>query len=203
MKKISTTLSPLFLGILLFPVFVHAEDATSTATEETIAISTTTPVLTKAQLFTGCSQDAIELRDTKLAQSRSTYNNAMNALLLERKNTEKAAVAIEGEKEKKTAVKESVEKYKAEVKTIQNTLTQSRKTIWQNFENDTKKCRTHLEKDDETAPKEEKQAAKEVLKKEFTETRELKKEEKKDDHEQKTVKESIIDSIKSLFNKDN
>jgi uncharacterized protein with GYD domain len=202
MKKISTILSPFFVGMFLFPVLVHAESATTT-TEETGPIATTTVIVTKAQLFTGCSQDAIELRDTKLAQARSTYNNAMNALLLERKNTEKAAVAIEDEKEKKAAVKESVEKYKTEVKTIQNTLTQSRKTIWQNFENDTKKCRVHLEKEEDSVTKEEKQVTKEVARKEVTDTKEVKKEEKKEDHEQKTVKESIIDSIKSLFNKDN
>ncbi len=184
----------------MLPFFAHAETIASTTDEMS---TTTLAIMTKAQLFTSCSQDAIELRDTKLSQARTTYNNAMNALLLDRKNAEKAAVAIEDEKEKKTAVKDSVEKYKSDVKAIQSTLTQARKTIWQNFENDTKKCRTYLEKDDDQVTKDEKALTKETAKKEAIETKEQKREEKKDDHDQKTVKESIIDSIKSLFNKEN
>lgn len=204
MKKLSLLLSPLFLGVLLVPHFAYAEE-TSTTTDATSTISTSTAPLTKAQLFTMCSQDAIELRDTKLAEARGSYNNAMTALLVERKNEEKAAVAIENEKEKKAAIKESVENYKVEVKKLQNTLTQSRKAIWLNFENDTKECREALDKVEiEDTPKEERKMTKEVVKKETTEAKEMKKEEKKEEHETtKTVKESIFDSIKSLFGKDN
>ncbi|MBP6888225.1 MAG: hypothetical protein KBC21_00835 [Candidatus Pacebacteria bacterium] len=203
MKKISHFLSPLLLGAFLFPLIANAEEATTTVATSTTSSSTI--VVTKAQLFTSCSQDAIESRDTKLAQARGSYNTAMSNLLLERKNVEKAAVAIEDEKEKKTAIKESVEKYKTEVKTIQNTLTQSRKTIWQNFENDTRVCREFLEKTDEEKADEkaEKRAAKEIGKKEVSEAKEIRKEEKKEENETKSVKDSIFDSIKSLFSKEN
>ncbi len=203
MKKISHFLSPLLLGAFLFPLIANAEEATTIVATSTASSSTI--VVTKAQLFTSCSQDAIESRDTKLAQARGSYNTAMSNLLLERKNVEKAAVAIEDEKEKKTAIKESVEKYKTEVKTIQSTLTQSRKTIWQNFENDTRVCREFLEKTDEEKADEkaEKRAAKEIGKKEVSEAKEIRKEEKKEENETKSVKDSIFDSIKSLFSKEN
>ena len=199
MKKPFYYLSPLLLSFLLAPAFVSANEvteslATSTATSSTIA-------LTKSQIFTTCSQDAIELRDTKLAQARGSYNNAMNALLVERKEAEKEAVAIESEKEKKEAIKESVDNYKAQVKVIQNTLTQSRKTIWQNFENDTKTCRDNLEKKDDDENKSAKRSLKEAP--EARTMSAMSAEVKKESvPEQKSVKESLLNSIKSLFGKE-
>lgn len=199
MKK-TFHLSSLLLTLLIAPIFVSADEIVSSQATTTSA-SSTAP-LTKSQMFTACSQEAIETRDTKLAQARGAYNTAMNALLVERKDAEKEAVAIEDEKEKKEAIKESVDNYKSQVKILQNTLTQSRKTIWQNFENDTKTCRDTLEKKDEDESKGAKKSAKDLPEARVmsaTVTSETKKE---ISQEQKSVKESLIDSIKSLFTKE-
>jgi DNA repair ATPase RecN len=187
MKKSLHYLSLLLLSFLLTPILASANEVSESYA--TSSSATSTIALTKSQVFTACSQDAIELRDTKLAQARGSYNNAMNALLVERKEAEKEAVAIEDEKEKKDAIKESVDSYKVQVKVIQNTLTQSRKTIWQNFENDTKTCRDNLEKKDDDENKTSKKAPKEV-----SEVSKV--------AEQKSVKESLFDSLKSLFSKE-
>lgn len=202
MKTLTHYLSPLLLSFFILPLYANAEDV---ATTSTASIATSSVVLTKAQLFTTCSQDAIETRDTKLAQARGSYNTAMNILLVERKEQEKDAVAIEDEKEKKEAIKESVDNYKAQVKTIQNTLTLSRKTIWQNFENDTKACREILEKKDDEDNKNLKRGmpANEVSKKEVAEPAAMMMEARKEVViEQKSVKESFFESIKSLFSKE-
>lgn len=189
MKKPFYYLPPLILSFLFVPLVASANESPVPQVATTTATSTI--VVTKSKAFTTCSQDAIELRDTKLAQARGSYNNAMNALLVERKEAEKEAVAIEDGDDKKEAIKESVDSYKSQVKVLQNTLTQSRKTIWQNFENDTKSCRENLEKKEE-GDKSEKRAAKEVSV-----------ENKKDSSvEPKTVKESLLSSIKSLFGKE-
>lgn len=202
MKTLTHYLSPLLLSLFILPLYANAEDV---ATTSTTSIATSSVVLTKAQLFTTCSQDAIETRDTKLAQARGSYNTAMNILLVERKEQEKDAVAIEDEKEKKEAIKESVDNYKTQVKTIQNTLTLSRKTIWQNFENDTKACREILEKKDDEDNKNLKRGmpANEVSKKEAAEPAAMMMEVRKEAViEQKSVKESFFESIKSLFSKE-
>ncbi len=195
MKKSLHYLSPLLLFFLLTPIFVSADEVS-----ESFAIpnsATSTIVLTKSQEFTACSQNAIELRDTRLAQARSSYNNTMNTLLAERKEAEKEAVAIEDEKERREAIKESVDSYKAQVKVIQSTLTQSRKTIWQNFESDTKTCRDNLEKKDN-----ENKNSKDSLKEEL-DSKAMSAEAKKDAMaDQRSVKESLFESLKSLFNKE-
>lgn len=200
--------SHLLLIALLFalPLYGSAQESSS-STIATSSVATSTAPLSKTQLFTLCSQEAIEVRDTKLAQARSTYNSGMNALLSERKEREKESVAVEGEKEKKALIRDSVEAYKNQVRTLQNTLTQSRKTIWQTFEADTKNCRESLDKKIETELKEEKKATKEQAKREVAEMKEsakdVKQEVKKEEVEQKSVKESLFDSIKSLFGKEN
>ena len=86
--------------------------------------------------LTECSQQAIEDRDTAIANSRTLYNNAMTKALTERKNREKAAIAMKTEEERKIAIKASVENYKNQAKAAQNALTQARKLAWQTFEND-------------------------------------------------------------------
>ncbi len=147
MKKSLYYFSPLLLSFLLAPIFVSADEVSESSA--TSSSATSTIALTKSQAFTACSQNAIEQRDTKLAQARSSYNNTMNSLLVERKEAEKEAVAIEDEKERREAIKESVDSYKAQVKVIQHTLTQSRKTSLQKIERETKKCRDNIEKKDD------------------------------------------------------
>lgn len=204
MKKISYTLA--LIPFLVVPFFVHAQETTSSTATGTQAVATSSLPLTRAQAFTMCSQEAIEKRDTNLAAARSLYNNAMADLLVKRKNSEKEAVAIGDEKEKKEAIKEAVEAYKADVKTIQNTLTQSRKTIWQDFEDNMKACREALDKKEDESTKEDKRGSKESIKKDTTTQKEsavLSTELKKETTtEQKSVKESIFESIKSLFGKE-
>lgn len=204
-NTLRTTLLGFSLALFAVPLSLSALDATSSS--ET---SSSTPELTKAQLFTICSQDAIELRDTKLAGARTTYNTAMNNLLVERKNSEKKAISIDDEKERKEAIKIAVEEYKGEVKTLQNTLTQARKTIWQNFENDMKSCRETLEKEDVADIKEDAKDAKKATTEDVPEARTMmtakkvdtKEEQPENKQEAKTIKESFIDSIKSLFGKE-
>ncbi len=199
--KITFYLSPILLSLFLLPSFVSADEVTEGQATSTTASSTIT--LSKSQIFTACSQDAIELRDTKLAQARGTYNNAMNTLLVERKDAEKEAVAIEDEKDKKEAIKESVDNYKTQVKVIQNTLTQSRKAVWQNFENDMKTCRENLERKDDDENKSAKKSLKETPETRVMSGASMTAEAKKETvSEQKSVKESLLSSIKSLFGKE-
>lgn len=134
-------------SLMLLPFYVHAEEASSTITnpvkdtKEIVVTSTSsTPEGPAPSDFTLCSQEAIELRDTSIASSRSIYNIAMANALKERKNKEKAAVAITNQDEKKDAIKVSVNTYKNAVKNAQNNLTQARKAAWAAFENDIKKC---------------------------------------------------------------
>lgn len=176
------------IPLLLLPLFAYADETQIASSTATSSIG-----IAKEELFTSCSQDAIELRDTKLAVARGTYNNTMNTLLVERKNAEKTAIAIKNEKERKAVIKESVESYRSQVKEAQNIFTDTRKTVWQNFETDTKKCRELL--DEETTVREETDEA--AAEKINSETREVKKE-----SSEKTIAESIISSIKSLFGKE-
>ena len=143
MKK--TTLTLTFLSSLLLPTFVSAEEISlpgiGVVISSSSSQSSTTEAVVPVKPFTLCSQEAIEKRDTDIASSRSAYNITMTNALNERKNREKAAIAIEDEKDKKDAIKLSVDTYKNQTKAAQNTLTQTRKIVWQNFENDIKRCR--------------------------------------------------------------
>lgn len=144
-KQLLTILLP---SLMLLPFYVYAQESSSTVitnpvkeTKEIASISTSsTPEVPAPSDFTLCSQEAIELRDTSIASSRSIYNIAMANALKERKNKEKAAVAITNQDEKKDAIKVSVNAYKNAVKNAQNNLTQARKAAWTAFENDIKKC---------------------------------------------------------------
>lgn len=203
MKKYLLALS---IGALsLIPLYGYAEEApvklasiaTTTIAEESDTASTTassTPVWS----FTLCSQEAIETRDTKIAASRATYNTAMANALTERKNREKAAVAILDEADKKAAIKASVETYKAQSKAAQNVLTQARKLAWQTFENNIKKCRD-LE-DTQTIFTEEKKTEPTLMSEQTSVTKKMEKTEEK---EVKTFTETIkagFENFKSLFN---
>ena len=197
---------------LLFPLYGYAEeDASSTPTtpikvssssEETVIEETAVSPDTN---FTLCSQEAIEDRDTKIATSRSLYNTAMANALNERKNKEKAAVAITNENKKKTAIKASVDLYKNLVKTAQNNLTSERKIAWQEFEQDLEKCREIQDTEQKTqnsAPSEA--VSEEGDKKEISRAFQMEAPVKKEDDEgTKMIKETIkagIESLRSLFN---
>lgn len=198
--------------LFLFPLYGYAENTQSAVLAVSSfkedfkeEVSTSTATSTKVMTFTICSQEAIEARDTKIASSRLTYNTAMANALTERKNREKAAVAIVDEKDKKDAIKASVDTYKHQAKAAQTTLTQARKLAWQTFDNDIQACRdleqttedsdTVLKTDDEQpAPVTRTMMMK---KGDDGEVKELK------TPEPKSFKDTIKDkfeSIKSLFN---
>jgi hypothetical protein len=160
----------------------------STTTEEGDDVATSS-----AKLFTICSQEAIESRDTKIAASRLIYNNAMASALNDRKNKEKAAVAIKNESDKKTAIKVSVDAYKSLVKTAQNNLVSSRKAAWTEFEADIATCRTVQEKEDMVITSHN-------ISSDEAQEPSLRKNE---DNEVKTIKDTFkakFESLKSLFN---
>jgi hypothetical protein len=200
MKKHTVILGTLLAFII--PLYSHAEDlpltvGSTTITKEEKSDATTTP---KIRTFTICSQEAIEVRDTAIATSRLTYNISMSNALTERKNREKAAVALEDEGAKKEAIKASVETYKHQAKTAQTTLTQARKTAWQTFENDIKKCREleDVEQVLASSTDEHPQMSKMMMKKSGEdEAKESKKEEAKSISDVIKVK---LESLKSLFN---
>ena len=180
------------LGLLLFliPLYGHAEDSATTTASSTKEVIEETSTSTPVKTFTVCSQEAIETRDTKIAQGRTIYNGAMAKALLDRKNSEKAAVAIKVEGDKRAAIKGSVENYKTQSKAAQSILTQSRKATWQAFESDISKCR-ELENPDGNTSKADTtdDMVKTVKKEEATEV--------------KTFKDTIkaqFESLKSLFN---
>ena len=129
--------------LLVLPLYTHAEVASTTKTantEERASSTEQTPKNSPDQDFTLCQQQAIEARDTEIATSRSLYNTAMASALTDRKNKEKAAVAITDKDTKKTAIKTSVDTYKNLVKKAQNDLTDARKVAWQTFEDNIEKC---------------------------------------------------------------
>lgn len=188
----------------LLPLYGNAEElpsklavaATTTLSEEMVA--STTPVRT----FTLCSQEAIETRDTQIATSRMTYNIAMANALTERKNREKAAVAIIDESEKKDAIKVSVETYRDQAKAAQTALVAARKAAWQAFENDIKNC--HDVQDEVVTPQAKAEPAAMMMKTSAPEMRKMEKTvERTEEKEGKTIKETIkaqFENLKSLFN---
>lgn len=199
----------LFTGALfLIPLYGYAEElplklaisATTTVTEETMA-GTTTASTTPVRTFTTCSQEAIESRDTRIASSRTTYNTAMANALLERKNKEKAAVAIINESDKKDAIKSSVENYKNQAKAAQIILVGARKFAWQTFENDIKKCH---DIQNEEAISVQDNATPTITQEQAPMMRKIEKSiEKTEEKETKTIKGTIkarFENFKSLFN---
>ncbi len=206
MKKHILTLGA---GVLfLLPLYGYAEElplklavsATTTLSEELVA-SASTASTTPIRTFTLCSQEAIEARDTKIATSRTTYNTAMANALTERKNREKAAVAISDEGDKKDAIKASVETYKNQSKAAQTVLVAARKIAWQTFESDIKKCH---EAQDEEVISQAAVAEPAVMSEPAPAMRKMEKTvEKVEEKENKTIKETIkaqFENLKSLFN---
>lgn len=182
--------------LLLLPMYTHAEEATSTTATSTIKdallikVEATSTPLSPPKNFTLCSQDAIETRDTSIASSRTTYNNAMASALKDRKNKEKAAVAVVDDSDKKNAIKMSVASYKNVVKVAQNNLTQARKEAWQTFEDDIKACH-EIEDREIASQKESVKSDNSVMMKKIETT------------EPKTIQETIkeqISAFRSLFN---
>jgi DNA repair ATPase RecN len=128
--------------LLMLPLYTHADVSSTTLATSTkeVASSTEQTKNSPDQDFTLCQQQAIETRDNDIAASRSLYNTAMASALTDRKNKEKAAVAITDKDTKKAAIKTSVDTYKNLVKKAQNDLTDARKVAWQTFEDNIQKC---------------------------------------------------------------
>ena len=165
------------------------EIAKETTDDATTTASSTSPV----KNFTLCSQQAIETRDTKIASSRSIYNIAMTTALTDRKNKEKAAVAVKVDDDRKAAIKVSVDTYKSLTRAAQNALTSSRKTVWQDFETDIKKC--HEIQDEAGAIEKDTADSKDTQKVQIDVS--IK---KADEGDGKTIKDSILSTLRSLFN---
>lgn len=171
------------LGMLIAPIVVSAE--------------TETPLQTEAQVFTACSQAAIELRDSTISSARSVYNTTMAIALDARKEAEKKAVAIDDTSAKKDAIKKAVEEYKESASRAQEILTKERKSAWASFEENTKNCREMNKEKREAFIAEKKEQTTEAK----AEMRAL-----SDDHkgEMKSLKETLrakLDSLKNLFKK--
>ncbi len=199
----------------LLPLHGYAEElpmklaivATTTLSREVVT-GTTTASTTPVRTFTLCSQEAIETRDTRIASSRATYNIAMANALTERKNREKAAVAIIDDGDKKDAIKVSVDTYKSQAKAAQVVLVQARKVAWQSFENDIKKCHdaqsgeVMKQADSEPALMSEPATPAPSSMKKIEKALE-KTVEKTEEKESKSIKETIkaqFENLKSLFN---
>ena len=202
MKKNTFALTATIL--LLLPTLTHAQEGllameatTTISVVENEETATTTPTI---KSFTVCSQEAIEKRDTNIATSRSAYNVTMTNALNERKNREKAAVAIEDLGNKKEAIKLSADTYKNQTKVAQNTLTQARKSIWQTFENDIKRCR---EIEDQLVKRTNSEKATTTEEKVAPAARSMMMKTVVEEPETKTIKETIktqIETFFSLFN---
>lgn len=144
MKK--NTLIATFALALLLPAFAGAQ-----ATPDQVHTDAISSQATEAQIFTSCSQDAIEVRDGAIGSARTAYNNAMAIALNNRKEAEKKAVALTDAGDKKDAIKDAVDAYKKAVTQAQETLTKARKEVWAAFEDNTNNCRdTSKEQRDET-----------------------------------------------------
>jgi hypothetical protein len=134
MKK---TLTLFTLSLAFIPFFASAQ---ATGTVASSIEATGTPA-TQAQIFTACSQSAIDIRDSSIASARTTYNNSMTLALDARKESEKKAIAITDNGGKKEAIINTVNEYKKAVTQAQDALTQARKDAWDAFETNTQNCR--------------------------------------------------------------
>ena len=125
------------LPLLLLPIFASAQMPVVAS----FGIQAENASTTDVQIFTACSQMAIEIRDGSIGSARTAYNNAMNLALDARKEAEKSAVAILDAGEKKDAIKIAVNEYKKAVTQAQEGLTKARKESWDTFETNTIGCR--------------------------------------------------------------
>lgn len=157
--------------------FLVGDVIVSTSTENTTTYSTsTTATNTPELLFTACKQINIEKRDTGIIAARTAYTNAINTAMTKRKEGEKAAIALTDISAKKTALKKVLQEYKTSVKTAQETLTLSRKTILRESEIRSRTCKT------------EKDIQKENLQKKKDDTKNNKKSEKEKNEVEKNNK---------------
>lgn len=180
MKK-ENLLATLAIAFALVPLYASAESNATTTVSGT---------QTEAQVFTACSQAAIEVRDNSIGSARTAYNLAMSAALSTRKDAEKSAVAIDDPNEKKDAIRAAVDEYKKEVTGAQDNLTKARKEAWSDFEANTTKCR---EASKEKSSSDKKGGDVRVIQAtEKAEVNEVK-------SEAKSIKESIIESLKNFF----
>ncbi len=188
-------------ALLFFPLYGYAAEEVSSSTlikkdaipKELSVDEATSTASTTVKSFTVCSQEAIENRDTKIATSRAQYNTSMASALTERKNKEKAAVAVLNADDKKDAIKLSIETYRNQAKGAQTILTQARKATWQTFEDDIALCRD-IEKSIEVLDNEPSGSAARSVEPTLKKT---------DETESKSIKETIkagIESLRSLFN---
>jgi hypothetical protein len=132
MKKLLLAVPLMFL-----PLFASAQ----VPVVASFGIQSEASAPTDVQIFTACSQAAIETRDSAIGSARTAYNNAMNVALDSRKEAEKSAVAILDNGDKKGAIKAAVDEYKKAVTQAQDALTKARKEAWASFEADTIECR--------------------------------------------------------------
>lgn len=182
--KTTKTLGTILLSILAIglvnPVYAQSRNASTT-----IEISSTGEV-TEAQVFTACSQASIETRDSSIGSARTAYNNAMALALDARKEAEKKAVAITDASDKKAAIKLAVDDYKKAVAQAQDGLTKARKEAWSSFEENMKTCR------DTSKDKRTSNASTTIASQSET---------VRVEDEEKTFKDVIIHSFRSLFKK--
>jgi hypothetical protein len=183
MKKILLTtltiaLAATFSAALAAPK-IDAKDIKLDVKASATSTATTTP-LTSSQVFTACSQDAIETRDDTISSARATYNSAMTAALSQRKDSEKQAVGAENDDEKKSILTKAADEYKDAVHTAQDNLSQARKDAWTQFEADVKACRDARDGTVARAAKAEVKAEKE---------------------EDKSIIKNFFEAIKGIFKK--
>lgn len=197
MKKYFIT-SAIFASFLA-PALVSAQISVPAEVPVEVTITSTATAPTAAQIFTACSQISIENRDTAINAARTTYNTTMTNALTIRKEAEKVAVAETDVTAKKQATRAALEAYKKSVQVAQDTLTETRKTVWSTFETDAQSCRD-VKKDTHEATVSEKKAE---IGKVVTEKKEavgVKKAELKQlQAEQKAAVEVKKEEIKTMF----
>lgn len=187
--------------LLVLPLYTHADVASTTRATSTEEHASSTEEMRKNspdQDFTLCQQQAIEARDTEIAASRSLYNTAMAGALTDRKNKEKAAVAITDKDAKKAAIKTSVDTYKNLVKKAQNDLTDARKVAWQTFEDNIEKCHDIQDSATQDTISSE-QPSVETTKEQVTPAGTSFKKESKDTSDEGSSFKNVFKALKSLF----
>lgn len=185
MKK-ENLLTTIAIGIALLPFYASAESLASTTPSVPVQQAT------EAQVFTACSQAAIEVRDNSIGSARTTYNLAMSEALNSRKDAEKNAVALDDEDERKDAIRAAVEDYKKAVTSAQDGLTKARKEAWSSFETNANKCRD-VSKDTRKGAADKRSELRALQATEKTDGEEVK-------VETKSFRESLLEQLESLKN---
>lgn len=123
--------------------FLVGDLAKSTSTIISTSTKTILPKTSSSSpsvIFKTCKEKTIEERDVLIISSRDTYNKAIQAALLSRKENEKAASNLDDITEKKIALKKVANDYRTATKKAQTLLTESRKKSWEVFETNSKIC---------------------------------------------------------------